>query len=153
MKKKKIALLVLTFILFLTGCGKKSISTSKFISTLENLNYNVYDQTPMIEKAELKNTNSYVTAVSNDKNINIAFLEMDSEKSAIDNYEDVVFGLESDNSFVSIKEVKKKNYKKFTGNDEKYYYVVIRLKRTYLYAYSKIESKNLLDNVIENIGY
>lgn len=153
MRKRILSLLVVFMLVFVTGCGKKSLKTEDFIKKLEVLNYSVYDQTSMIEKLELRHTNGFVAAYFDADKVKLNYAEMDSDKFAIDNYEDAVNELESKGNLSSSNVKKSRNYKKFTASDDKYYYVVVRLKRTCLYAYSKLENKSLVEELLKNIGY
>lgn len=155
MKNKKI-LVTLSFIfifLISTGCGKKMITSKQFINVLSDNGYEILDQTPWLEMAELDKINNYIIASSEEKKMKISYIETINDNASKSDFDDLLMAFEQDKNVTITKEKHKKNYEILRAKDSNYYYRAIRYKRITIYGFIKLGSENELDAIFSKLGY
>lgn len=137
-------------IILLVGCSKKKISTEKFRKTLEKDNFVVTD----IVKSEKNGVLNFSQANDKDNKYQIEFYQFDNNENAklafhnlrLDLYSIAVKGSTSGS-------IERKNYLKFVlTNDDKYYSLSL-IDNTLIFAYTSLDNKSELKNIVKKLGY
>ncbi len=150
MKKIFTCTFCLMIVFLITGCGKKKISVEKFNSDMEKKNYTIINAG---ENEELGLTKSSIAKDEDNKYI-IEFYQFDSFERSKYMYHKTKLEISS----LAVKgstsgEISRKKYLKYVLTNNDYYYVVSNVDNTLLIAYTKVENKSELKEIIKKIGY
>ena len=152
---KKISILfILTLCLFLTGCNYKTKET-KSLETFETISTN----NGFIAYSTLNNYSkeTYIidaTKATKDNNIEIEMINYDTEESAKkvqDKQIDGFMGLKSANAVIN--KDKGKNYYKYSMISNRYYMISSRIDNTLIFSKTKVENKDIVNKIFDELGY
>lgn len=152
--KKKLTLLLLIVIIFITGCtsnkSKTVIDSPKFTESATNNSFTVSDNSD-----NYKEQNYIISStIAKIDDLVIEFVIYDSEDTAkkaqeqqIDNFN----LLKSPNSFVN--KSSGKNYYHYSMTSNNYYMISTRVENTLIFSKVKEEDKDKVENVINELNY
>ena len=150
---KKISLvLVIVMLLLVTGCGTKT----KEVKSLNDF-YNVTAEKGLIASDNMGSYNAdYIkeAMIARKDDLAIEMISYDTEDSATtvqDSNIEAFMTRKSSNSV--IKKEKGENYYKYTMITNGYYLVSSRVDNTLIIVNTPIKSKDLVDSVLESMGY
>ena len=154
MKKISIILFILTLCLFLTGCNDKTKET-KSLETFDTISTN-NGFTTYSTLANYSKETYIIDAIkaTKDNNIEIEMINYDTEESAKkvqDKQIDGFMGLKSANAVIN--KDKGKNYYKYTMISNRYYMITSRIDNTLVFSKTKVENKDTVDKIFNELGY
>jgi len=151
MKKRGIFLFVLVLLL-VTGCGNKV----KEVGSLDNFRYITTEKGLSVEDNMSSYTADYLKgaliAKNDDLTIEMVVYDTSDNASKVqDGHVSSFANMKSTNNV--IKKDSGKNYYKYTMITNGYYLVTSRIDNTLIFTKTLLESKEMVDNILENMGY
>ena len=150
---KKISLvLVLVMLFFVTGCGSKT----KEVKSLNDF-YNVTVEKGLIASDNMGSYNAdYIkeAMIANKDDLAIEMISYDTSDSATavqDSNIEAFMTRKSTNAI--IKKLKGENYYKYTMVTNGYYLVSSRVDNTLILVNTPVKNKDLVDSVLDSMGY
>ena len=151
-KKIGIILTVVVMTFLLTGCGTKSVKTTKDFTALANS----YDlSTQNVKESQYSSDNSIKEGyVAYNNNWQIEFYVLDTVKTASSNYDtNVEIFNESKGNSSSYVEFEGKNYKSYSLSSNGQFMYICRVDNTFIYANVSEEYKDDVKAFIKEFGY
>lgn len=151
-KKIGIILTVVVLTFLLTGCGTKSVKTTKDFTALAN-SYNLSTQN--VKESQYSSDDSIKEGyVAYNNNWQIEFYVLDTVKTASSNYDtNVEIFNESKGNSSSYVEFEGKNYKSYSLSSNGQFMYICRVDNTFIYANVSEEYKDDVKAFIKEFGY
>ena len=151
-KKIGIILTVVVMTFLLTGCGTKSVKTTKDFTALAN-SYNLSTQN--VKESQYSSDDSIKEGyVAYNNNWQIEFYVLDTVKTASSNYDtNVEIFNESKGNSSSYVEFEGKNYKSYSLTSNGQFMYICRVDNTFIYANVSEEYKDDVKAFIKEFGY
>ena len=151
-KKIGIILTVVVLTFLLTGCGSKSVKTTKDFTALAN-SYNLSTQN--VKESQYASDDSIKEGyVAYNNNWQVEFYVLDSVKTASSNFDtNVEIFKESKGSTSSYVELEGKNYNSYNLISNGQYMYICRVDNTFIYANVSEEYKDDVKSFIKEFGY
>ena len=132
------------------------ITSDKFKSYIETQGFNTYNALETMSDSVIKEgiKSGYITHKNDNESFQVNFFELKDEAHTMYGYYDTVIGIEKNNTgeFNETSETIS-NYSKYTAFSNGYYYVLVRIDNTVLFAKVEKENKQLVDNILKELGY
>ena len=131
--------------------GKKPITTSEFISIMENNGYSVIDTKSQNVEDYIKKSSK---AISNREEYQIEFYEFSNVAYATQFYNNNVIKLMEDRN-KSFTETNRggKNFSKYILSTDEYYSIVSRIDNTVIYLNVNLQYNSEITSVLDKLGY
>ena len=151
-KKIGIILTVVVMTFLLTGCGTKSVKTTKDFTALAN-SYNLSTQN--VKESQYSSDDSIKEGyVAYNNNWQIEYYVLDTVKTASSNYDtNVEIFNESKGNSSSYVEFEGKNYKSYSLTSNGQFMYICRVDNTFIYANVSEEYKDDVKAFIKEFGY
>ena len=151
-KKIGIILTVVVLTFLLTGCGSKSVKTTKDFTALAN-SYNLSTQN--VKESQYSSDDSIKEGyVAYNNNWQIEFYVLDNESTASSNFDtNVKIFEDSKGNSSSYASVEGKNYEAYTLISNGQYMYICRVENTFIYANVSEEYKDDVKSFIKEFGY
>lgn len=152
--KKKILLItiLITSLLFLTGCGKKALTIEEFTSSFDTNKYTVgeYQEGQIDTVIDGLQRGAYVTNGS--YTIDFYILENTSKAKALFKDEKATFEASKDGKTIE-NSIKINNYESYELTTDLMYMYTCRVDNTLLYINANVEDKDEIKSLVKKLGY
>ncbi len=152
--KKKILLItiLITSLLFLTGCGKKALTIEEFTSSFDTNKYTVgeYQNGQIDTVIDGIQRGAYITNGS--YTIDFYILENTSKAEALFKDEKATFEASKDGKTIE-NSIKINNYESYELTTDLMYMYTCRIDNTLLYINANVEDKDEIKSLVKKLGY
>ena len=150
--KKKLILLLLLILVIITGCSKKTpLNSIDFVDLIEQNEYkttNVKDQ--FSDYSQIQNA---FIAQNKEMTYQIEYYELDTIDNAKSFYNGNKDRFKKMEKVKVYKNIDLDNYEKYVQNTDSVFSLIARIDNTIVYANTKIEYKDEVQDIVEKLGY
>ena len=132
------------------------ITSEKFKNYIGKQGFDVYNALDYLPDSTFKEgiKVGYLTHKNNDKDFQINFFEFLTETYTMYSYYNEVITIEKNNNEELVENnINTSNYSKYTALSNEYYYVMIRIDNTVIYTKTDKDNKQIVDNLLQELGY
>ena len=150
--KKKLILLLLLILVIITGCSKKTpLNSIDFVDLIEQNEFkttNVKDQ--FSDYSQIQNA---FIAQNKEMTYQIEYYELDTIDNAKSFYNGNKDRFKKMEKVKVYKNIDLDNYEKYVQNTDSVFSLIARIDNTIVYANTKIEYKDEVQDIVEKLGY